>query len=160
MTAAEAELDSGADVGEERDGSPEPSSGRTGDLPVTGRSVEVCSLEDLEPVTAAAARVDGVQIALVRLPGDVVYAVDHRDPRTGSCTIARGIVGSKGGEPTIAAPLYKEVYSLVTGRCLSSPQYRLVTHVVDVRDGRVFVMVRQPAPSGEPDPGPAAGSGI
>lgn len=115
--------------------------------PVTGRAVDVCALADLEPAVAVAARVDGIQIALVRLPDDTVHAVDHRDPRTGSCTIARGIVGSKNGEPTIAAPLYKEVYSLITGACLSNQDYRLLTHPVEVTDGRVRVTAMREAPA-------------
>lgn len=114
-------------------------------VPVTGRSVDVCALAQLEPVVAVAARVDGVQIAIVRMPDDTVYAVDHRDPRTGACTLARGIVGSKNGEPTIAAPLYKEVYSLATGCCLSNPDYSVVTHPVEVHDGRVLVTARRSA---------------
>lgn len=109
----------------------------------TGNAVRVCSLDQLEKVVAVAARVDGVQIALVRLPDDRVLAVDHRDPRTGSCTMARGIVGSKNGEPTIAAPLFKEVYSLVTGDCLTNDQYRLMTHDVQIRSGEVFVAPRR-----------------
>ncbi|ROZ63301.1 nitrite reductase small subunit NirD [Kocuria soli] len=111
--------------------------------PVKGRAVDICALRDLEPTVAVAARVDGVQVALVRMPDDTVYAVDHRDPRTGTCTMARGIVGSKGDEPTIAAPLYKEVYSLLSGRCLSDTGHSLVTHPVEVRDGRVMVLARQ-----------------
>ena len=109
-----------------------------------GSFVRVCSLNELEKVVAVAARVNGVQIALVRLPDDRVLAVDHRDPRTGSCTMARGIVGSKNGEPTIAAPLFKEVYSLVTGQCLTNGQYRLLTHDVQIRSGDVFVQPRRP----------------
>ncbi|MDO5619100.1 nitrite reductase small subunit NirD [Kocuria sp.] len=112
-------------------------------LMVTGEPVAVCLLNALEPAVAVAARVDGVQIAVVRLPDGSVYAVDHKDPRTGSCTMARGIVGSKNGEPTLAAPLYKEVYSLVSGRCLTNPEFDLVTHPVEVRDGRVFVTARR-----------------
>lgn len=134
--------DTDAEISAAGDGA--PSSAEV--LPVTGNAVEVCALAQLESAMAVAARVDGVQIALVRLPDDTVYAVDHRDPRTGSCTVARGIVGSKQGEPTIATPLYKEVYSLVTGMCLSNPDYRLVTHPVEVVDGRVYVTARRPAP--------------
>lgn len=81
--------------------------------------VAVCRLDDLEECWGEAALVDGEQIALFRLPGDRVHAVGNIDPRTRAAVMARGIVGSRGTWPTIASPLHKEVYDLVSGACLS-----------------------------------------
>ena len=51
----------------------------------------------------------------------------------------RGIVGSLGGEPVVASPLYKEHYSLVTGRCLENDEVSLSAYDVRIDDGRVLV---------------------
>jgi nitrite reductase (NADH) small subunit len=103
--------------------------------------VEVCPLADLEPGWAEAALVAGEQVALVRVNPDELYAVSHRDPATGACVIARGIVGSKGDRPTIASPLHKEVYDLRTGRCFGNDGLQLATYPVRVHNGMVAVAV-------------------
>ena len=91
---------------------------------------------------AAALLGDGpaaVQVALVRLHDGAVYAVSHRDPRTGAHVMARGIVGSRGDVPTLASPLHKEVYDLRTGACLDDPRFALRVHPVRVDGGVVSV---------------------
>ena len=74
-----------------------------------------CELEDLEPGWGEVALLGARQVALVRVGGDEVYALDHHDPHTGAPVMARGIVGSRGDRPTIASPLHKQVYDLGTG---------------------------------------------
>ena len=99
----------------------------------------VCRLTDLEPEWGEAALLDGEQVALYRLWDDSVAAVSNRDPATGSFVMARGIVGSRDGRATVASPLHKQVYDLLTGACLSHsglsvPTYRtrIVGGVVEV----------------------------
>lgn len=100
----------------------------------------ICRLDDLDPMWGEAALVDGRQIALVRLPDDRVLAVDHWDPVAQANVIARGIVGSKGGTPTIASPIHKQVYALETGECLSDPEAApLSTYEVRLADGLIEV---------------------
>ena len=103
---------------------------------------EVCSLKALSPERGAAALVGGVQVALFRTHDDTVYAVQQRDPYSGANVVSRGIVGSRGDVPTVASPMYKQVFDLRTGACLD-PVGRdprpLVTYVVVVRDGVVLV---------------------
>ncbi|MBF1658163.1 MAG: nitrite reductase (NAD(P)H) small subunit, partial [Rothia mucilaginosa] len=53
--------------------------------------------------------------------------------------LARGIVGEKNGNPTITSPLYKEVYDLTTGECVSDPSYSIKVYPVEVRDGDVYL---------------------
>lgn len=109
--------------------------------------VQVCRYDDLEPERGAAALLeDGVQVALFRLADGSVHAVDHHDPVSGANVIARGIVGSRGEVPTIASPMYKDVYDLTTGVCLDNPELRLRVFAVRV-DGGV-VSVRAPAGPG------------
>ncbi|MFC0249086.1 nitrite reductase small subunit NirD [Citricoccus parietis] len=99
----------------------------------------VCPLEALEPLWAEAALVDHEQVAVVRLPSDEVVAVSHWDPYAKAHVMARGIVGSRGGRPTLTSPLHKQVYDLATGECLTDPALRLATFPVRVRDGIVAV---------------------
>lgn len=114
---------------------------------------DVCALTDLEPLWGEAARIAGRQVALYRLDPSTVLAADHRDPRTGACVMARGILGSRGESVTVASPLHKEVYDLGTGRCLSGDGPDLTVHPVRVRDGRVLVALPSAASAGGELPG-------
>jgi nitrite reductase (NADH) small subunit len=78
----------------------------------------VCRLGDLAPERGAAALVGADQVALFRLVDGTVHAVQQRDPYSGAHVISRGIVGSRGEVPTVASPMYKQVFDLRTGRCL------------------------------------------
>ncbi len=100
---------------------------------------DVCALADLEPFWAEAALIDGRQIAVVLLPGGEVHAVSNRDPVAGSQVMSRGIVGSRGDRATLASPLNKQVYDLVSGACLSSDGQSLEVFPVRMIDGRVEV---------------------
>ncbi|MFE9200648.1 nitrite reductase small subunit NirD [Micromonospora sp. NPDC006431] len=102
----------------------------------------VCPLDRLDPDRGMAALVDGVQVALVRTGGEL-YAVDNLDPVGGAYVMSRGIVGSRGGVPTLASPLHKQVYDLRTGWCLDLPDVALRRHEVRCRDGQVEVRLRQ-----------------
>lgn len=78
----------------------------------------VCHLADLVRERGAAALVDGEQVAVVRLVDDTVLAVQNLDPFSGAHVLSRGIVGSRGDAPTLASPMYKQVFDLRTGECL------------------------------------------
>ncbi|MCB7134969.1 nitrite reductase small subunit NirD [Cellulosimicrobium marinum] len=110
----------------------------------------VCLLRDLAVERGAAALVGGAQVALFRLPDDTVRAVQQRDPYSGANVMSRGIVGTRAGVPTVAGPMYKQVFDLATGRCLEAAGYvpvqglapDLATWPVEVRDGVVHVASR------------------
>ena len=80
----------------------------------------VCDLADLVPERGAAALVEGVQVALFRTHDDHVYAVQQLDPYSAANVMSRGIVGTRGGVPTVASPMYKQVFDLRTGECLDA----------------------------------------
>lgn len=130
----------------------------TGEVPV--RWVPVCRFDDLLPERGAAALVDGNQVALVRLVDGAVHAVQNLDPFSGAHVISRGIVGTKGDVPTIASPMYKQVFSLVSGVCLETAGYgpkggrepNLQVWPVEVVDGVVLVGVDAGAGEGS-EPG-------
>ena len=41
-----------------------------------------------------------------------LFALSNRDPYSGAYVLARGIVGTRGGLPTVASPMYKQVFDL------------------------------------------------
>jgi nitrite reductase (NADH) small subunit len=84
--------------------------------------VDVCAYEELIPERGVAALVDGRQVAVFRAFDGVLYALSNRDPFSGAYVLARGILGTRGGVPTVASPMYKQVFDLRTGRCLDDPR--------------------------------------
>lgn len=134
----------------------EPRLDRSG-RPGTGTQAwsRVCRLDDLVPERGVAALVDGEQVAVFRLSDDCVHAVQQLDPFSGAYVMARGLVGTRGEAPTVASPMYKQVFDLRDGRCLESvgaePQH-LRTWPVRVEDGMVYV--------GRPVRGASTGEGV
>ncbi len=106
--------------------------------------VAVCRLPELVPERGVAALVHGCQVALFRLLDDTVVAVQQRDPYSGAHVLSRGLVGSRGDAPTIASPMYKQVFDLRDGHCLDpvgKEPIDLETFDVLVRDGIVHLAV-------------------
>ncbi|MGF0117589.1 nitrite reductase small subunit NirD [Promicromonospora sp. Marseille-Q5078] len=112
----------------------------------------VCALAALVPERGAAALVTGSdgeerQVALFRLLDGTVCAVQQLDPYSGANVMSRGIVGTRGGTPTVASPVYKQVFELHTGRCLDAAGKEpraglsgdLASYPVAVADGVVHV---------------------
>jgi len=110
-------------------------------------ALNVCALTQLTPELGAAILAGDEQIALFRLADDRIFAVQNWDPFSGACVLSRGITGSRGDEPTIASPIFKQVFSLVTGACLvtmdkqpvAGASAHLVTYPVSVDNGRVIL---------------------
>ena len=82
--------------------------------------VAVCRLTDLSPDRGAAALVAGEQVALFRLSDGSLFAVQQLDPFSGAYVMSRGLVGSRADIPTVASPMYKQVFDLRTGACLDA----------------------------------------
>jgi nitrite reductase (NADH) small subunit len=99
----------------------------------------VCSVDALPVDRGAAALVDGHQVAIFRLASGEVFAVDHNDPFSGANVMARGLVGTRGNVPTVASPVYKQVFDLQTGKCLDDESVALQSWPVRVVDGVVEV---------------------
>ncbi len=107
----------------------------------------VCAVDQLLPERGVAALVGGEQVAVFLLEDGSVRAVGHLDPFSGAHVMARGIVGSMGSaegyRDTVASPMYKQVFDLATGECLSEhdrgPGVRLPVWAVRVVDGHVEV---------------------
>jgi nitrite reductase (NADH) small subunit len=90
----------------------------------------------------------GKQAALFRLPGDRLYAVGNIDPFGRAAVMSRGLVGDRKGEPTVASPLLKQVFSLVDGRCLDDESKSLPVYDVRITGGMVEVASHMRTPAG------------
>jgi nitrite reductase (NADH) small subunit len=104
--------------------------------------VPVLGLDRLVPERGAAVLVDGQQVALFLVPDGAdprVFAVSHHDPFSGANVMARGIVGSAGERVTVASPMYKQVFDLASGACLTDPDVRLPVWRTRIEEGLVYV---------------------
>ncbi|MEO6472004.1 MAG: nitrite reductase small subunit NirD [Aeromicrobium sp.] len=97
----------------------------------------ICTLDDLTPDRGIAALVGDKQVALFRLSSGEIYAISHHDPYSGANVMARGLVGTRGGVPTVASPMYKQVFDLRTGESMDDPAVRLDIWQARVVDGVV-----------------------
>lgn len=102
----------------------------------------VCAIEQLIPERGVAALVGTEPVAVFLLDDGTVRAVGHRDPFSNANVMARGIVGSVGEgdtyRDTVASPMYKQVFDLATGECLTEPG-SIPVYPARVLDGQVEV---------------------
>jgi nitrite reductase (NADH) small subunit len=114
--------------------------------------VAVCHWDQLTPERAVCALVEGRQVAVVRTFDDELFAVGNRDPFSGAFVMSRGIVGTRSvdGEavPTLASPLFKQVFDLRTGVCLDDPAVSLPVWTVRRHD--TLVELGLPGPPAAP----------
>ena len=103
--------------------------------------VRVCRLDDIVPDIGVCALVAGEQVAVFRIQ-EQIYAVGNRDPFSRANVLSRGIVGDLGGELVVASPVYKQHFSLLTGRCLEDGAARIPVYTARVEDGFVVVEPR------------------
>jgi len=108
-------------------------------------AIRVCRLEDIVPNTGVCALVRGRQVAIFRLGDDSVYALDNRDPFSKANVLSRGIVGDLKGELVVASPVYKQHFSLVSGRCVEDAAVQIPVYRTRIGDGFVFVEISEVA---------------
>jgi nitrite reductase (NADH) small subunit len=99
----------------------------------------VCPVGRLQPERGVAALFGDVQVAVFRLHDGTLHAIGNIDPRSGAAVLSRGIVGDRGGEPTVASPVYKESFSLLDGRCLDAEGVSVPVYPVREEAGEVRV---------------------
>lgn len=99
----------------------------------------VCAANDILPNTGVCALVEGRHVAVFRVGGDQLYAIDNVDPKSGASVLSRGLVGNLGEHIVVASPLYKNHFDLRTGACIEAPEHSVRAHTVRVDDGRVVV---------------------
>lgn len=102
--------------------------------------IEICHLDDITPNTGVGAIVKDQQIALFRVGHEKrVYALSNQDPFSQAFVMSRGILGDLQGERVVASPIYKQHFSLATGRCLEDKNQKLLVFPSKIEEGRVFV---------------------
>ncbi|MGA8706494.1 MAG: nitrite reductase small subunit NirD, partial [Steroidobacteraceae bacterium] len=98
----------------------------------------VCEFDDILPHTGVCVDLKGKQIAVFRVD-DRVYALDNHDPASGANVLSRGIVGDIGGELVVASPIYKQHFTLTTGRCLEDADLSVTTYPVRLVEDQVWL---------------------
>lgn len=115
--------------------------------------IEICPLSALNVERGAAALLPGgTQIGIFLLDDGSVHAIQQHDPYSGTNILSRGLVGTHEmpGEgdtpsrivPTIASPMYKQVWNLDTGAVIDSgggEKMPIDVFDVEVREGAVHV---------------------
>ena len=102
--------------------------------------VDVCNLDDITPNTGVGALVEGQSVALFRVGHEKrIYALSNKDPFSQANVMCRGIIGDIQGERVIASPIYKQHFSLATGRCLEDKDQKLLVFPTKIDNGRVWV---------------------
>ena len=95
----------------------------------------VCRYDRLLPERGVAALLGAVQVAVFRTHDGTVYAIGNIDPFSGAAVLSRGIVGDRDGVPTVASPIYKQAFNLVTGGCLDDDSVTVAVYPVRVSGG-------------------------
>lgn len=82
------------------------------------------------------------QIAIFHIPNseDKIFAVGNYDPIGQANVLYRGLVGCIDDEPVVSSPLYKQHYSLKTGRCLQEDK-AIAVYDIRIEDEQVQLYV-------------------
>jgi nitrite reductase (NADH) small subunit len=101
--------------------------------------MRICRLDDIVPGTGVAALVGAEQVAVFRIDQEV-YAIGNRDPFSGANVLSRGIVGDLKGELVVASPVYKQHFSLLTGRCIEDPSVSVPVYGTRVEGADIQIL--------------------
>jgi nitrite reductase (NADH) small subunit len=111
--------------------------------PEIAKWVAVCELDAIVPNTGVCALVGGRQVAIFRLADDALHAIGNYDPLSGANVLSRGIVGDLNGELVVASPVYKQHFSLASGRCLEERDAAVPVYAVRLAGSVVKVLERE-----------------
>jgi len=103
----------------------------------------VCAVEDLVPDSGIAVWTEDGPVAIFYLPHRLpaLFAISHSDPFSGANVLARGITGDIKGEPVVASPLYKQHFSLRTGKCLEDSEVVIKRYPVLVDGNKIRLKI-------------------
>lgn len=105
----------------------------------------VCRVDEILANTGVCAKVGDDQVAVFRVcdpDGDHIHALSNHDPKSRANVLSRGLVGDLQDELVVASPVYKQHYSLRTGRCLEDESLSVEVFPVRVYEGMVLVQER------------------
>ena len=100
-----------------------------------------CRYDDLLPNRGVGVLLPGgCQAALFWLDDGSLRAVGNIDPFSGAAVMSRGIVGDRGGRPTVQSPIKKQAFALDDGGCLDDPGVAVPVYATRITaDGQVEV---------------------
>src|SRR3954467_9229807 len=101
--------------------------------------MRICELEQILPDSGVCVLVGGEQVAVFRVDQNV-YAIGNRDPFSGANVLSRGIVGDLNGELVVASPVYKQHFSLVTGRCVEDASVSVPVYAARVDGADIQIL--------------------
>ncbi|MBX2849358.1 MAG: nitrite reductase small subunit NirD [Acidiferrobacterales bacterium] len=106
---------------------------------------KICNPEDLVKNSGVCtlANVAGQehQIAVFLVPDteQKVFAISNWDPLGNANVLSRGVIGNIGDELVVASPLYKQHFSLLSGKCLEDEDVSVSTFPVVLEDDGVYL---------------------
>lgn len=98
-------------------------------------------VQDFPEDSGAAVKIGSRQIAVYRMPEGRWYACNNECPHEKQMVLARGLTGDKKGEPIVACPMHKRVFSLETGNCLGDAKYSVTTYPVEIEGDQVYLLL-------------------
>ncbi len=103
--------------------------------------ITLCAASDLIADSGVCVLYKNTQIALFYLPAETpaLWAISNWDPISEANILSRGILGDIEGELVVASPLYKQHFSLRSGRCLEQDSQRVATFKVELSEGSVLL---------------------
>lgn len=104
----------------------------------TGQWQAVCDSADLIPNLGVRALIDGEQVAIFKVQGQL-YAISAIDPFTKAAVLSRGLVGDLKGQVVVASPIFKQHFNLATGACLENESVSVKTYAVREEAGKIEV---------------------
>ena len=103
----------------------------------------VCTVQDIPHNSGVCALVNGRQIAIYRF-NDELFALDNFDPFSQANVLSRGILGDLSGELCVASPIYKQHFSVNTGKCLEDENVSVGVYTVrQSEEGKVEVKISE-----------------
>ena len=99
--------------------------------------ISVCATESLTPGRGVCALVEGEQVAVFLLESGEVFAFGNRDPFSGTYVMSRGLIGSRGDEPIVVSPMFKQAFYIRTGVAVDDAAVRLDTYAARIQEGQL-----------------------
>ncbi|AEF54301.1 nitrite reductase small subunit NirD [Marinomonas posidonica] len=108
---------------------------------MTTRWTVLCEQADLIEGAGIAAMLDGQQLALFYVPESEqkVFAISNWDPIGKANVLSRGLLANLKDQWSVASPLYKQHYELLSGQCLEEEGVQIPTWSVKLETGKVLV---------------------
>lgn len=104
--------------------------------------LDICSLASIGSDSGVCALVKDAQVAIFRVGNsNELYAIDNFDPFSKANVLSRGLIGDLKGELMVASPVYKQHFSLITGKCFEEEDVQLKTYKVRVEKERVEISI-------------------